>query len=225
MNKRQSSQGTQPLSENVATIIAESARFFDVDEDMISGRSRKKEVVKARGMIVYLLRRLLGFSFSETANVLGRDLATAMYLDGMFENLLEDDGDLKPELDRVVAGLDALADGPHPLGRSMLARRLIERNPSLPIAICAHHSGEGSCQVVDHAEVAEILNRRTTWFGKTVCDSREKLVDAIELDIQCFGFVDGYSEDWDDEEIRHAAEKEAEKYAGDWVPAIVLHTG
>lgn len=65
-----------PLKE----VIKKVASFYDLDEKLILSHSRKKELVKPRQVIMYLLREELQYSFTNIAEKLGnRDHTTVIY--------------------------------------------------------------------------------------------------------------------------------------------------
>ncbi|MEA1925823.1 MAG: chromosomal replication initiator protein DnaA [Patescibacteria group bacterium] len=61
-------------------ILCSVADFYEVKREEISGRCRKKNVVKPRQIAIYLLRNETGLSFPEIGNAVGgRDHSTAIY--------------------------------------------------------------------------------------------------------------------------------------------------
>jgi chromosomal replication initiator protein len=71
-------------------IICSVAEFFDVNKEEISGRCRKKKIIKPRQIAIYLLRTELNLSFPEIGKVVGgRDHSTAIYACGKIEKELE----------------------------------------------------------------------------------------------------------------------------------------
>lgn len=61
-------------------VIKKVAAFYDLDEKQILSHSRKKELVKPRQVIMYLLREELRYSFTNIAEKLGnRDHTTVIY--------------------------------------------------------------------------------------------------------------------------------------------------
>ena len=61
-------------------VIKKVAAFYDLDEKLILSHSRKKELVKPRQIIMYLLREELQYSFTNIAEKLGhRDHTTVIY--------------------------------------------------------------------------------------------------------------------------------------------------
>ena len=61
-------------------VIKKVASFYDLDEKLILSHSRKKELVKPRQVVMYLLREEFKYSFTNIAEKLGhRDHTTVIY--------------------------------------------------------------------------------------------------------------------------------------------------
>jgi chromosomal replication initiator protein len=61
-------------------IIKSVADFFNLKQDEIFGRSRKKKLIKPRQIAIFLMRKELGLSFPEIGTFIGgRDHSTAIY--------------------------------------------------------------------------------------------------------------------------------------------------
>jgi chromosomal replication initiator protein len=68
-------KGTTP--QNILKAVAD---FYNIKEDEISNRSRKKKLIKPRQVAIYLLRTDIGLSFPEIGQIIGgRDHSTAIY--------------------------------------------------------------------------------------------------------------------------------------------------
>lgn len=84
---------------NPMKIINSVAEFFDVKKEEISGRCRKKKIVKPRQIAIYLLRTELNLSFPEIGKAIGgRDHSTAIYACGKIEKELENNKLLEDHL-------------------------------------------------------------------------------------------------------------------------------
>lgn len=71
-------------------VIKTVADFYNVKEDDISGRSRKKKLIKPRQVSMFLLRKTMGLSFPEIGQAVGgRDHSTAIYAIEKVEKELE----------------------------------------------------------------------------------------------------------------------------------------
>ncbi len=72
---------------NVAGLMGNVCRACEVSEANLLSRSRRREVVIARQMICYELRRR-GYTYSAIGEVVGRDHATAIYSEKKFREML-----------------------------------------------------------------------------------------------------------------------------------------
>lgn len=83
-------------------VITMVARVFGFGIEQLAGASRKKELVRARQVAMYLLREELELSYPNIGQLLGgRDHATAMHSVRRVAELLEKDDDLKRQVDRL----------------------------------------------------------------------------------------------------------------------------
>ncbi len=60
-------------------IIAEVARFHNIDESVLRGPARSRQVVNARNIAMYLIRNITGISTIEIGKIFGRDHSTAVH--------------------------------------------------------------------------------------------------------------------------------------------------
>ena len=69
-------------------IISEVARYFSVDEALLRGPSRSRQIVHARNIAMYLIRNITGLSTIEIGKIFDRDHTTALHsLDQVTEKL------------------------------------------------------------------------------------------------------------------------------------------
>lgn len=84
----------QKNNESIPTpdvIISEVSRFFGMDETILRGPSRSRNVVAARNIAMYLIRQITGLSTVELGRIFGRDHSTALHsLDQVTEKLESD---------------------------------------------------------------------------------------------------------------------------------------
>ncbi len=83
-----------PLKPQVTTeeVVALVARYFDIGLDDLASPSRKREIVQARQVAMYLLRHELDLSYGSIGALFGgRDHATVMHSVEKIEGLLESD--------------------------------------------------------------------------------------------------------------------------------------
>ncbi len=75
------------------------SKFYDISESELKGSSRKKEIVKPRQILMYLLREELDYSFPFIGKKLGnKDHTTVMYSYKKTLKQLENDDDMKEEI-------------------------------------------------------------------------------------------------------------------------------
>jgi chromosomal replication initiator protein len=90
----------------VKHILAVTARYFSVTQAALTGPSRRKSLVQARNIIVYLARQLTDLSYADIGRALGnRDHTTIMHADRRLAELLATDSAVQQavdELDRIV---------------------------------------------------------------------------------------------------------------------------
>ena len=69
-------------------IISEVARYFSIDEALLRGPSRSRQIVGARNIAMYLIRNITGLSTIEIGKIFERDHTTALHsLDQVTEKL------------------------------------------------------------------------------------------------------------------------------------------
>jgi chromosomal replication initiator protein len=90
----------------VKHILAVTARYFSVTQAALTGPSRRKSLVQARNIVVYLARRLTDLSYADIGRALGnRDHTTIMHADRRLAEALATDSAVQQavdELDRIV---------------------------------------------------------------------------------------------------------------------------
>jgi chromosomal replication initiator protein len=90
----------------VKHILAVTARYFGVTQAALTGPSRRKSLVQARNIIVYLARQLSDLSYADIGRALGnRDHTTIMHADRRLAEALATDSAVQQavdELDRIV---------------------------------------------------------------------------------------------------------------------------
>jgi len=78
------------------------ADFYDINIDDLINRSRKKEIVKPRQMVMYLMRKELKSSYPFIGSKLGgRDHTTAIYACEKIQEELENNNNLEQELNLI----------------------------------------------------------------------------------------------------------------------------
>lgn len=88
-----------PENEDETDIIGSLSISFGIDKKTILGPSRRKEVVEARDIIVYLLREFGKLSFPSIGHLLGkRDHATALHSYRKVKRKVEEEKKIRPDL-------------------------------------------------------------------------------------------------------------------------------
>ena len=91
------------------TIIDRVAAYFDLQASEICGTKRDKEIVVPRQVTMYLMREELGLSFPKIAAAVGgRDHTTAMHSVAKIEKLVENDENLRGDIQAIRERLNAV---------------------------------------------------------------------------------------------------------------------
>jgi len=88
----------------VADVVEKIARYFDVDPSSIYEKTRRKEVVKPRQLIMYILREDFHVSYPAIGQKLGgRDHTTVIHSCEKIKRTLPDDQELEEEVSQIRA--------------------------------------------------------------------------------------------------------------------------
>lgn len=91
-----------PKGSTLKNMIKVVAEFYGLNEKDILSPSRKKEIVKARQLIMYLLRKEMNYSFPFIASKLGgKDHTTVMHACEKIENELRKNDELNEEIKQI----------------------------------------------------------------------------------------------------------------------------
>ena len=91
-----------------AVIIAETARFYQIDESVLRGTQKTKGTAKARQVAMYLCRRLTNISFPDIGHEFGKHHTTVMYAVGEIEKMLDaGNASLQKEIEDITAAINA----------------------------------------------------------------------------------------------------------------------
>tara|TARA_B100000745_G_C20150581_1_gene394488 strand:+ start:284 stop:1666 length:1383 start_codon:yes stop_codon:yes gene_type:complete len=86
----------------VSDVVDKVARYFDVDPSSIYEKTRRKEIVKPRQLIMYILREDFQVSYPAIGQKLGgRDHTTVIHSCEKIKNELKDDTDLEEEITQI----------------------------------------------------------------------------------------------------------------------------
>jgi len=86
----------------VSDVVDKVARYFDIDPSSIYEKTRRKEIVKPRQLIMYILREDFQVSYPAIGQKLGgRDHTTVIHSCEKIKNELKDDNDLEEEITQI----------------------------------------------------------------------------------------------------------------------------
>jgi chromosomal replication initiator protein len=86
----------------VSDVVDKVARFFDIDQASIYEKTRRKEVVKPRQIIMYILREDFQVSYPAIGKKLGgRDHTTVIHSCEKIKRDLKTDSELEEEITQV----------------------------------------------------------------------------------------------------------------------------
>ncbi len=93
-------------SVSVRDVIKAIATFYDIEEEMLTDKTRKKEVVKPRQVAMYILREDYGTSFPSIGQKMGgRDHTTVIHSCEKIKNDLKSNNQLAQEINQIRAML------------------------------------------------------------------------------------------------------------------------
>ncbi len=99
--------GVEERKLSVPEILEAVGSYYNLDKSDILGRKRKREIVQARQVVMYLSKKLTDVSLAAIgAEVGGRDHSTVIYAERAIENLLDTDHQFKSELSEIYELLD-----------------------------------------------------------------------------------------------------------------------
>ena len=83
-------------------VIRVVSEFYGIDESTVSEKGRKKEVIKPRQVIMYILREDFDISFPSIGDKVGnRDHSTVIHSYEKIKNDLKTNPELVQEIDRI----------------------------------------------------------------------------------------------------------------------------
>jgi chromosomal replication initiator protein len=87
---------------NINRILKTVAEFYEIDQEEITGASRKRQVVVPRQIVMYLMRQELDHSYPAIgASIGGRDHTTAMYACQRIEEMIEEEERIRQEVESI----------------------------------------------------------------------------------------------------------------------------
>lgn len=92
---------------NVPDILEVVSKFYNIEPNDIIGRKRKRAIVQARQVVMYLAKELTDTSLAAIGSELGgRDHSTVIYAERSINNLLQTDAAFAEELQQIRELLD-----------------------------------------------------------------------------------------------------------------------
>ena len=88
-------------------IIKEVCRYFRVEEDQIRRPSRSREILNARQIAMYLIRRMTSLSLDETGKLFKRDHTTALNGITKIENRMKNDNNFAETVKAIITNINA----------------------------------------------------------------------------------------------------------------------
>ena len=90
-------------------IISQVCKFYNVDEIILRGSQRKKNVAEARQIAMYLIRKLTNLSLPDIAQEFGKDHTTVLYsIDKVEKELNKGDTGLQNNIRDITANINSL---------------------------------------------------------------------------------------------------------------------
>lgn len=94
--------GVEERKINVPEILAAVSRYYNIEESDIVSRKRKRDIVQARQVVMYLAKELTDASLAAIgAEMGGRDHSTVIYADRAIRDLLDTDTKFQAELKEI----------------------------------------------------------------------------------------------------------------------------
>ena len=96
------------LAPTAAMIIAETSRYFGIDEQVIKGSARSREVVNARQAAMYLVRRMTALSTPDIGREFGgRDHTTVLHSLDQIEKKLKSDPSFSQTIKEITININS----------------------------------------------------------------------------------------------------------------------
>ena len=91
-------------------IIEETGKYYGIDPDMIRGQSRVKELVLARQISMYLIRRITNLSLSDIGKEYGRDHSTVVHSLEKMDKLVKESRETSEVIKDIQANINARSE-------------------------------------------------------------------------------------------------------------------
>ena len=91
-------------------ILDKVSSFYNVSQEEIIGKSKTKNIVLPRQIVMYLCKKMTNMNFGMIATVLGnRDRTTVMYGADKIVEMMEEDEGLKADIDYIMKDLNTIS--------------------------------------------------------------------------------------------------------------------
>lgn len=88
----------------IETIVSKVCKFYNLDESVIHTKTRKREIVQARQIAMFLTKKHTDISASKIGHLIGnRDHATVLHACKIMKDLLETDKEFKADIEQIEA--------------------------------------------------------------------------------------------------------------------------
>ena len=89
-------------------IIKEVCRYFRIEEDQIRGPSRSRDILNARQIAMYLIRRMTSLSLDDTGKLFGgRDHSTTLNGVTKVENKMKNDNNYAETVKAIMTNINS----------------------------------------------------------------------------------------------------------------------
>ncbi|MDE6998510.1 MAG: chromosomal replication initiator protein DnaA, partial [Oscillospiraceae bacterium] len=89
-------------------IIKEVCRYFRIEEDQIRGPSRSRDILNARQIAMYLIRRMTNLSLDDTGKLFGgRDHSTTLNGVTKVENKMKNDNNYAETVKAIMTNINS----------------------------------------------------------------------------------------------------------------------
>lgn len=91
---------------NLDNLIDIALDYYKIDRSLVTGKSRKRNIVIARQMIMYLAKQMTNYSFKEIGQALGRDHSTVIYSCNAMQDQIETIPEIKNDYEELRKKLE-----------------------------------------------------------------------------------------------------------------------
>ncbi len=95
-----------PLSVKIAKVLREVSAKYGFEEADLKGKKRTRELVWARHVAIYILRKRTDMSLPAIGNVFGRDHSTILYSSNLIEREIQSNPSFAVEMNELINSID-----------------------------------------------------------------------------------------------------------------------